>query len=153
MRRPNHIPIWPNHSIFRHYQTKFPRTYCITEWMSWLGFDGRSQPGNQITGAINSNARMESELGLVSPEKGLQIQYYELLQMPPNIHFSLLNTLIDFFLSYISMFFFFFRWTHLRQHFPCWGFAGGWVVKIPLAKAGDLGLISGPGRSHMPWSS
>lgn len=75
--------------------------------MSWLGFDGRSQPGNQITGAINSNARMESELGLVSPEKGLQIQYYELLQMPPNIHFSLLNTLIDFFLSYISMFVFF----------------------------------------------
>ena len=101
MRRPNHIPSWSNHSIFRHYQTKFPRTYCITKWMSWLGFDGRSQPGNQITGAINNNARMESELGLVSPEKGLQIQYYELLQMPPNIYFSLLNTPIDFFVSYI----------------------------------------------------
>lgn len=69
--------------------------------MSWLGFDGRSQPGNQIIGAINSNAKMESELGPVSPEKGLQIQYYELLQMPPNIYFSLLSTPIDFFLSYI----------------------------------------------------
>ena len=28
-----------------------------------------------------------------------------------------------------------------------WGFPGGLVVKIPLASAGDVGLIPGPGRS------
>ena len=30
---------------------------------------------------------------------------------------------------------------------------GGAVVKNPPANAGDTGLIPGPGRSHMPWSS
>ena len=30
------------------------------------------------------------------------------------------------------------------------GFPGGSVVKNPPANAGDMGLISGPGRSHMP---
>ena len=30
------------------------------------------------------------------------------------------------------------------------GFPGGSVVKNPLANAGDMGLISGPGRSHVP---
>ena len=30
-------------------------------------------------------------------------------------------------------------------------FPGGPVVKNPPANAGDTGLISGPGRSHMPW--
>ena len=34
-----------------------------------------------------------------------------------------------------------------------WEFPGGAVVKNPPANAGDTGLISGPGRSHMPWSS
>ena len=32
-------------------------------------------------------------------------------------------------------------------------FAGGTVVKDPLANAGDTGSIPGPGRSHMPRSS
>ena len=36
-----------------------------------------------------------------------------------------------------------------------WGgeFPGGTVVKNPPANAGDVGLSSGPGRSHMPWSN
>ena len=29
-------------------------------------------------------------------------------------------------------------------------FPGGSGVKNPPAKAGDMGLIAGPGRSHMP---
>ena len=29
---------------------------------------------------------------------------------------------------------------------------GGPVVKSPSANAGDLGLIPGPRRPHMPWS-
>ena len=32
-------------------------------------------------------------------------------------------------------------------------FPGGTVVKNPPANAGDTGLIPGPRRSHMPWSS
>ena len=32
-------------------------------------------------------------------------------------------------------------------------FPGGAVVKNPPAIAGDMGLIPGLGRSHMPWSS
>ena len=32
-------------------------------------------------------------------------------------------------------------------------FAGGVVDKNPPASAGDMGSISGPGRSHMPWSN
>ena len=32
-------------------------------------------------------------------------------------------------------------------------FPGGAVVKNPPANAGDMGLIPGPGRSHMPWSN
>ena len=31
------------------------------------------------------------------------------------------------------------------------GFPGSPVVKNPPANAGDVGLISGPGRVHMPW--
>ena len=27
------------------------------------------------------------------------------------------------------------------------------MVKNPPANAGDMGLIPGPGRSHMPWSN
>ena len=30
---------------------------------------------------------------------------------------------------------------------------GGTAVKNPPANAGDMGLIPGPGRSHMPWSN
>ena len=30
------------------------------------------------------------------------------------------------------------------------GFLGGSVIKIPPANGGDMGLIPGPGRSHMP---
>ena len=32
-------------------------------------------------------------------------------------------------------------------------FPGGTVVKNLPANAGDVGLIPGPGRSHMPWSN
>ena len=32
-------------------------------------------------------------------------------------------------------------------------FSGGTVIKDPPANAGDMGLILGPGRSHMPWSN
>ena len=32
-------------------------------------------------------------------------------------------------------------------------FHGGTVDKNPLAKAGDMGSISGPGGSHMPWDN
>ena len=32
-------------------------------------------------------------------------------------------------------------------------FTGGAVIKNPPANAGDMGLIPGPGRSHMPWSN
>ena len=35
-----------------------------------------------------------------------------------------------------------------KQDFP-----GGAVVKNPPANAGDMDLIPGPGRSHMPWSN
>ena len=38
--------------------------------------------------------------------------------------------------------------TTEHQDFP-----GGVVVKNPPANAGDTSLISGPGRSHMPWSN
>ena len=34
-----------------------------------------------------------------------------------------------------------------------WGFPGGAVVKNPPANAGDTGLSSGLGRSHMPRSN
>ena len=30
---------------------------------------------------------------------------------------------------------------------------GGRGVKHPLANAGDTGLITGPGRFHLPWGS
>ena len=36
---------------------------------------------------------------------------------------------------------------------PKWDFPGGTVVKNLPANAGDMGLIPGPGRSHMPWSN
>ena len=35
----------------------------------------------------------------------------------------------------------------------CRDFPGGAVVGSPLANAGDTGLSTGPGRSHMPRSS
>ena len=44
------------------------------------------------------------------------------------------------------------EWIDLEINVP-WDFPGGAVVKNPPANAGDTGLISGPGRSHMPWSS
>ena len=34
-----------------------------------------------------------------------------------------------------------------------WDFPGGAMVKNLPAKAGDMGLIPGLGRSHMPWSN
>ena len=34
-----------------------------------------------------------------------------------------------------------------------WGFPDGSVVKNPLANSGDMGLIPGPGRSHMLWDN
>ena len=33
------------------------------------------------------------------------------------------------------------------------GFPGGAVVENAPAKAGDIGLIPGPGRYHMPWAT
>ena len=33
------------------------------------------------------------------------------------------------------------------------GFPGGPVVEKPPASAGDMGLIPGPGRSHMLWGN
>ena len=34
-----------------------------------------------------------------------------------------------------------------------WSFPGGSGDRNPLAKAGDMGLIPGPGRSRMPWNA
>ena len=34
-----------------------------------------------------------------------------------------------------------------------WDFPGGAVVESLPANAGDMGLIPGPGRSHMPQSN
>ena len=34
-----------------------------------------------------------------------------------------------------------------------WDFSGGPVAGSPPASAGDIGLIPGPGRSHMPWGT
>ena len=34
-----------------------------------------------------------------------------------------------------------------------WDFPGGAVVKNPPVNAGNVGLIPGPGRSHMSWSN
>ena len=34
-----------------------------------------------------------------------------------------------------------------------WDFPGGALVRNPHANAGDTGSVSGPGRSHMPWSN
>ena len=44
-------------------------------------------------------------------------------------------------------------WAELKgfQEF-LWGFPGGSVVKNPPANAGDMDLIPGLGRSHMPRS-
>jgi len=33
------------------------------------------------------------------------------------------------------------------------GFLGGLVIKNLPANSGNMGLIPGPGRSHMPWSN
>ena len=38
--------------------------------------------------------------------------------------------------------------TDVSRDFP-----GGTVVKNPPANAGDMGLIPGPGGSHMLWSN
>ena len=38
----------------------------------------------------------------------------------------------------------------LRCILKCWDFPGGAVVKNLPAKAGDMGSIPGPGRSHTP---
>ena len=37
--------------------------------------------------------------------------------------------------------------------YSLWDFPGGAVVKNPPADAGDVGLIPGLGRSHMPQSN
>ena len=42
------------------------------------------------------------------------------------------------------------RGTSWRVNKSCLGFPGGPVVKNPLANAGGIGLITGPGTSHMP---
>ena len=39
------------------------------------------------------------------------------------------------------------------HHQPVPDFPGGAVVKNPPANAGDMGLVPGPGRSHMPQSN
>ena len=40
----------------------------------------------------------------------------------------------------------------VQKYREWWGFLGGSVVKNLPANVGDTGSISGPGRSHMPWS-
>ena len=42
---------------------------------------------------------------------------------------------------------------HTSQKYEVGDFLGGSVVKNPPANAGDMGLIPGLGRSHMPRSS
>ena len=41
---------------------------------------------------------------------------------------------------------------NVSKKYP-WDFPGGAVVKNSPANAEDMGLIPGPGRSHMPQSS
>ena len=36
---------------------------------------------------------------------------------------------------------------------PLWDFQGGTVDRNLPANAGEMGLIPGPGRFHMPWSN
>ena len=63
-------------------------------------------------------------------------------------------------MSYVK-FFVFWKWSIkkifyglLYQFKNCAGnFPGGAVVKNPPANAGNMGLIPGPGRSHMPGSN
>ena len=43
--------------------------------------------------------------------------------------------------------------TTTHKILPFRGFPGGAVVKNPLAEAGDMGSIPGPGRPHMPRST
>ena len=42
------------------------------------------------------------------------------------------------------------KYERERQYFK--DFPDGPPIKNPLANAGDMGSISGLGRSHMPWS-
>ena len=41
----------------------------------------------------------------------------------------------------------------IYQKGECWGFPGGSVVKNVTANSGDVGLIPGPGGSHMLWNN
>ena len=43
--------------------------------------------------------------------------------------------------------------VHYAVYKVPWDFPGGTVDKNPLANAGDIGLIPGPGRFQMPWSN
>ena len=43
--------------------------------------------------------------------------------------------------------------SQVHQEYIYRDFPGGTVVKNLPANAGDMGLIPGPGRSHMPWSN
>jgi len=43
--------------------------------------------------------------------------------------------------------------VHYAVYKVPWDSPGGTVDKNPLANAGDIGLIPGPGRFHMPWSN
>ena len=52
----------------------------------------------------------------------------------------------------LNNYFFILFWHYtLKTH--CWDFPGGTVVKNPPANAGDTGLISDLGKSHVPQSS
>ena len=44
-------------------------------------------------------------------------------------------------------------WVNQVKNLRPGDFPGGTVVKNPLVNAGDMGLIPGPGRSHMPQSN
>ena len=44
-------------------------------------------------------------------------------------------------------------WVFVFKKIMKWGFPGGSVIKNPPASAGDIGLIPGWQKSHMPWNN
>ena len=71
--------------------------------------------------------------------------------MPPALFFFLKSSLAIYSLLYFHMNFrivFLFLWKMSLEDFP-----GDLVVKNLPVNAGDMGLIPGLGRSHMPWDN
>ena len=65
--------------------------------------------------------------------------------IPSKEHPGLISFRMDW-LDFLALYTF-----NLKSHWQ--GFPGGSVVKNLPASAGDMGLIPGPWRSHMPWSN